>query len=125
MGMPSHPGDRRGWRFNRDKARELRRNTTEAERVLWKHICRRQLEGYRFPRQQPIGPYIVDFFFFEKRLAIELDGGQHSEQVAYDTERTKWLVSQGFHVLRFWKGQVLGEIESVKEMILVAFGSAE
>lgn len=69
------------------KARELRNNPTEAERTLWKHLRLRQLGGYKFRRQQPLGPYIVDLICLEKRLIIEVDGGQHSEQKAYDAER--------------------------------------
>ena len=75
-----------------------------------------------FRRQASIGPYIVDFVCFEKRLAIELDGGQHSDQIAYDSERTRWLGSQGFHVLRFWNNQVLKEVDGVKAMISKALG---
>jgi len=75
------------------------------------------MEGNRFRRQQPIGQYIVDFVCLEKKLVIELDGGQHAEQSAYDAERTAWLECQGFRVLRFWNNQVLEEIEIVKEAI--------
>ena len=100
------------------RARELRKNQTEAERTLWKHLRLRQFGAHKFRRQAPIGPYIVDFVCFENGLVIELDGGQHSEQVLYDSERTKWLESQGFHVLRFWNGQVLNETEAVKAAIL-------
>jgi very-short-patch-repair endonuclease len=103
--------------MNKTKARELRKNLTEAEHALWKHLRLRQLAGYKFRRQQPLGKYIVDFVCFEKRLIIEIDGGQHSEQVAYDSERTAWLETQGFRILRFWNNQVLKEIEVVKEVI--------
>jgi very-short-patch-repair endonuclease len=72
-------------------ARELRKNLTEAERTLWRHLRLRQFGGYKFRRQQPIGNYIVDYVCLEKRLIIELDGGQHSKQIAYDSERTAWL----------------------------------
>ena len=68
-------------------------------------------------RQQPLGRYIVDFVCLEKRLIVELDGGQHAEQVLSDTARTAWLETQGFRVLRFWNNEVLSEIESVKEAI--------
>jgi adenine-specific DNA-methyltransferase len=91
---------------------------TEAERALWKHIRLRQMAGHKFRRQQTIGPYIADFVCFEKRLIIELDGGQHSQQIAYDADRSAWLDSQGFRILRFWNNQVLEEIEAVKEEIL-------
>jgi len=107
---------------NRTKARTLRKNPTDVERALWQHLRRRQLGGDKFRRQQPIGPYIVDFVYFEKRLIIELDGGQHSEQVSYDSERTAWLEAQGFQLLRFWNDQVFKEIEAVKVLILEALG---
>ena len=99
------------------KARELRRNQTEAERALWLQVCNRRLEGNKFRRQQPIGPYVVDFVCFEKKVIIELDGGQHSEQIVYDTKRDAWLESQGYRVLRFWNNQLLGDIEAVLETL--------
>jgi very-short-patch-repair endonuclease len=104
--------------MDRIKARELRKNLTEAELTLWRHLRLRQFGGYKFRRQQPIGKYIVDFVCLEKRLIIEVDGGQHSEQVSYDLERSAWLEEQGFRVLRFWDNQVLKETEAVKEVII-------
>jgi len=103
--------------MTRERARELRKNPTEAEQALWKHLRMCQLEGHKFRRQQPLGRYIVDFVCLEKRLIVELDGGQHAEQVLSDTARTAWLETQGFRVLRFWNNEVLSEIESVKEAI--------
>ncbi|MCH7622317.1 MAG: DUF559 domain-containing protein, partial [Chloroflexi bacterium] len=100
-----------------DRARVLRKNSTDAERRLWQHLRRYQINGCKFRRQQPIGPYIVDFVCFEKRLIIEVDGGQHMLQVEDDNTRTEWLRSQGFQVLRFWNNQVLGDVEAVKYMI--------
>jgi adenine-specific DNA-methyltransferase len=102
------------------RARELRKNMTEAERSLWRHLRLRQFGGHKFRRQQPIGRYIVDFVCLEKQLIVEVDGGHHSEQVAYDLERDTWLGKQGFLILRFWDNEVLKEIESVKEVILKA-----
>jgi len=90
---------------------------TDAERLLWKHLRLRQIEGFKFRRQQPIDDYIVDFVCLEKRLIIEVDGGQHSEKSLYDSERDEWLKSQGFSVLRFWNHQVLKDIEAVKDLI--------
>lgn len=104
--------------MNTAKAKELRRNSTDAERVLWRQLRAHRLAGYKFRRQQPIGRYIVDLVCFEKCLIIELDGGQHAEQVTYDGERTTWLQSQGFRVLRFWNHEVLQNIEGVMEVIL-------
>jgi len=109
-----------GDRMDNNKARELRKNPTEAESNLWRHLRHRQLGGHKFRRQQPIGSYIVDFVCFEKRLIIEVDGGQHSEQAAYNSKRTVWLETQGFRVLRFWNNQVLSELDAVKEMIYEA-----
>ncbi|MBI4382258.1 MAG: endonuclease domain-containing protein [candidate division NC10 bacterium] len=102
------------------RARELRKQLTEAEKALWRHLRLRQIGGYKFRRQQPLGPYVVDFVCFEKQLIVELDGGHHSEQLAYDADRTAWLGSQGYRVLRFWNHQVLGEIEAVNEVIYEA-----
>ena len=92
--------------MDKSQVRELRKHLTETERASWKHLRLRQFKGYKFRRQQPIGKYIVDFACLEKRLIIEVDGGQHSEQTAYDLERDTWLESQGFSVLRFWNNQV-------------------
>lgn len=99
------------------KARELRKNSTEAERRLWQHLRLRQFEGHKFRRQQPLGPYIVDFVCLEKKIVLEVDGGQHSTQVQYDQKRSAWLEVQGFRVLRFWNTEVLKEIDMVKAMI--------
>ena len=101
------------------KARELRKNLTDAERALWKHLRARQIGGYKFRRQQPIGKYIADFVNFKERLIVEVDGGHHSQQVDHDATRTAWLESKGYRVLRFWNIQVLEEIEAVKEVILI------
>jgi very-short-patch-repair endonuclease len=99
--------------MNTALARTLRSNPTEAERALWKQLRLRQLEGYKFRRQQPLGRYIVDFVCFEKKLIIELDGGQHAEQVASDTARSAWIEAQGFRILRFWNHDGLKNIEAV------------
>ena len=77
----------------------------------------RQLFGYRFRRQQPIGKYVVDFVCMEGRVAIEIDGGQHVEHVVYDAQRTKYLKSEGYRILRFWNNNVLQNIEGVKTEI--------
>jgi very-short-patch-repair endonuclease len=103
-----------------DKAKELRKSSTDAERKLWHHLRRYQMNGHKFRRQQPIGPYIVDFVCFEKKLIVEVDGGHHDQQAESDNARTEWLESQGFKVLRFWNNQVLKETESVKLAIMKA-----
>ena len=105
------------------RARELRREPTDAERALWRHLRRRQINGHKFRRQQAIGRFIVDFVCLEKRLVVEVDGGQHSEgQARYDDRRTSWLRSEGYRVLRFWNGDVLREPEGVFEVIRRALG---
>jgi len=105
------------------KARELRKNLTEAERTLWKYLRLRQFDGNKFRRQQPIGKYIVDFVCFEKKLIVEVDGGQYNEQVIYDSERNEWLKKQGFRILRFWNNQILKEIDGVEGSIMEALSS--
>ena len=82
-------------------ARTLRKNLTDAEKRLWQKINRRQIGAFKFRRQHPIGEYIVDFVCLERHLIVELDGGQHAAQVAYDDQRTAWLKSRGYRVLRF------------------------
>ena len=102
----------------RERARQLRKNPTDAERLLWRKLRFWQLDGLKFRRQQPLGRYIVVFICLEKRLVIEVDGGQHSEQVAYDVERDIWLRDQGFNVLRFWNYDVLKNIDGVVDVIV-------
>ena len=104
------------------RARQLRKDSTRAESILWKHLRNRQLEGHKFRRQVPLGQYILDFVCFERRLIVEIDGGHHQGQAAYDDERTKWLESQGFRVLRFWNNDVLGHPDGVAQAILEALG---
>src|ERR1039457_2788947 len=98
-------------------SKQLRRDQTDAERKMWSLLRSRSLAGYKFRRQQPIGPYIADFCCFRPRLIVELDGGQHAEKVEYDQRRTDFLKSEGFEVIRFWDHQVLKEMDSVQEMI--------
>jgi len=101
-------------------ARTLRHNQTDTERELWHLLRRRELAGYKFRRQVPLGPYIADFVCLSARLIVELDGGQHREQITYDSERTKWLEAQHFRVLRFWNNQVFEERDAVLVTILSA-----
>ena len=96
----------------------LRQRSTEAERALWRKLRGRQLEGYKFRRQQPVGPYIVDFVNFEKGIIIELDGGQHVTNRARDEEREAWLRDEGFQIIRFWNNDVFDNMEGVLEVIL-------
>jgi very-short-patch-repair endonuclease len=98
------------------KARDLRNHPTDAERVLWQQLRLRQIGGCRFRRQRPVGHYVVDFVCLEKRVVIEVDGGQHN-QSTYDAKRDDYLRSQGFVILRFWDHEVLKQIDDVKEAI--------
>jgi len=109
-------------------ARRLRHEQTDAEKAIWAILRRKQISGFKFRRQEPIGPYVVDFVSFEKRLIIEIDGGQHAEIQARtrDEARSMWLMGQGYQVLRFWNNEVLADREAVAESIRVAleFGQA-
>ena len=99
-------------------ARALRRNMTDAEKLLWRFLRDRQLGGYKFRRQHPIGPYVVDFVCLEKALVIEVDGGQHATNFDADVKRSDYLNERGLRVLRFWNNEVLKESESVLSVIL-------
>jgi len=101
----------------RQLARSLRKRLTDAERLLWRHLRNRGLGGWKFRRQYPVGPYIVDFICPEKNVVIEVDGGQHAENEALDLERTSYLNKMGYRVFRFWNNQVLQETEAVLEAI--------
>lgn len=105
-------------KYLRPLSQNLRNNSTKQEIILWQYLKQKQL-GVKFRRQQPIGPYIVDFICFEKNLIIELDGGQHNdnEKLLTDEERTKYLESRGFKVLRFWNNEVNNNIEGVIKYI--------
>ena len=103
--------------LNHNRARHLRKTMTDAERKLWRLLRGKQIECFRFRRQQPIGKYIVDFACLEKRLVIEVDGGQHAIHANADRERTAWLESEGYQVLRFWNHQVLKETRIVLDEI--------
>ena len=101
-------------------ARELRHNLTEAEKKLWLVLRAHQMGRVQFRRQHAIGPYIVDFCAPRRKLIIEVDGGQHAEQQEYDAERTAFLGSKGYRVLRFWNHEVLGNFEAVTGVIFEA-----
>jgi very-short-patch-repair endonuclease len=91
---------------------------------LWKYLRRRQLNGFFFRKQCPIGPYIADFACLEARLIIELDGGQHADS-ATDASRDAWFTAQGFRTLRFWNNDVLANTEGVLMTITEALGHLE
>ena len=99
--------------------RGLRRRCTKVEVVLWAKLRNKQLEGAIFRRQHPVGSYIVDFICLKKRLIVEIDGGQHAnaEATVNDQQRTRWLVGQGYQVLRFWNNEVLANTQGVIEVL--------
>ena len=101
-----------------EHARELRHNLTPAERKLWAALRGDKLNGVNFRRQHAIGKYILDFCAVKQKLGIELDGIQHLEQEEYDTERTNYLESQGYRVVRFLNNQVMNDLEGVMHVII-------
>jgi len=101
-------------------ARKLRKNQTDAERVLWQKLRNRQILGVKFRRQMPIGRYVVDFASIEIRLIIELDGSQHIDSQKADDFRTGFLQREGYKVVRFWNNDVLMGTNTVLEAIAQA-----
>jgi very-short-patch-repair endonuclease len=104
------------------KAVQLRKELTPAEAKLWAYIRNGKL-GVNFRRQHAIGNFIPDFVCIQRKLIIELDGGQHLEQEEYDEERTKYLESQGYKVIRFWNNQIMSDINGVINAIQFALES--
>jgi len=102
-----------------ERARELRKRITGAERLLWSELRGKKIEGLRFRRQHPLGSYIADFVCLSVKLIVELDGETHLEpgQKTYDRRRTIWLNRQGYRVLRFWNEEVSGDLALVLTMI--------
>ena len=98
--------------------KSLRINQTDAENRLWFHLRSRKFHGWKFRRQHILQGYIVDFVCLERKLVIELDGGQHADQEIYDNRRTQVLEKDGFKVIRFWNNDVLTNLEGVLETIL-------
>ena len=105
-------------------ARQLRREQTDVERKLWLALRDRRFHKLKFRRQQPIGPYVVDFVSFEAKLIIELDGSQHGlpENEAADRDRTKRLEADGFKVIRFWNSELNDNFDGVLDAIALALG---
>jgi very-short-patch-repair endonuclease len=103
---------------NPNRARALRRSQADVECRLWRLLRDRRLEGFKFRRQQSIGPYFADFACISRRLVVEADGGQHSERAGYDQARTAFLESCGYRVIRFWNHEVMQAQEAVLEEIL-------
>lgn len=117
---PSPLRERAGVRAKLTKqlSKNLRKNLTKAEIKIWRHLKNRAMAGFKFRRQCPIGPYIVDFVCLEKMVVIEIDGGQHADQLKKDARRTAYLKSRGFEVLRFWNNEVLVDTDVVLSTIL-------
>jgi len=103
-------------------SRRLRREATDAERILWARLRSGQLHNIKFRRQQCVGPYIVDFISYEKRFVLEIDGGQHNTEQARkkDEARTAWLKQRGYQMLRVWNNDVLRNTDGVLEKIVEA-----
>ena len=101
-----------------DFARELRKSQTDTERKIWSRLRNRQLAGLKFRRQHEIGPYFADFACVDLKLIVELDGGQHADDIAKDASRTAYLKQEGWTVLRFWNNETLEKTNDVLEEIL-------
>ena len=101
------------------RARIFRKNMTDAEQAIWQSVRNRQLGGFKFRRQKPIGPFIVDFVCVEKKIVIEIDGGQHALNTVHDIKRSDFLRNKGYRILRFWNSDVLKEKNAVLEEILL------
>jgi very-short-patch-repair endonuclease len=99
-----------------ERARRLRRQSTDAERKLWNRLRSRGIDGHKFVRQEPIGPFVVDFVCRESRLIVEVDGGQHATDQR-DVVRERWLRDHHYRVLRFWNNDVLANTDGVLEVI--------
>ena len=106
-------------------ARQLRRQQTDAENMLWSRLRAHRLFGLKFRRQQPMGSYVVDFFCPEKMLIVELDGGQHQDRAGYDQARDDWLKSEGYTVLRYWNNELMCNLDGVLEDICRCAGVLE
>ena len=116
-------GSRKLKRQNIFRARQLRVEATDAEARLWVHLRNRSLGGFKFRRQFPVGPYVADFVCIERKLIVELDGGQHADNPA-DERRTRFLELRGYRVIRFWNPDVLSNTDGVLEMILLELEKA-
>jgi very-short-patch-repair endonuclease len=100
-------------------SRRLRRDSTNAELRLWNRLRSRSIDGHKLTRQQPIGRYIVDFVCRERRLIVEVDGGQHAEN-STDHSRDQWLRDHNYRVLRFWNNDIMNNMDGVLEIIAAA-----
>jgi len=107
-----------------DRARKLRRDSTDAEKVLWAAL-REKLPQEKFRRQSPVGPYFADFLSFAHKFIVEVDGGQHGEHTEHDAARTAMLEREGYRVLRFWNNDVLENTDGVVEQISLSLRERE
>jgi very-short-patch-repair endonuclease len=105
---------------NTKRAKELRHQASPAERRLWQYLLKSQLDGHKFSRQIPIGPYFADFVCRNARLVVELDGYSHDVRVEYDAVRTKFIEAQGYRVIRFSNEDVMKNVEGVLTMLGLA-----
>ena len=103
--------------------KSLRKSQTDAESMLWYYLRNRNFQNDKFRRQHVLCGYIVDFVCLEKRLVIELDGGQHAESIEYDSTRTLTLEADGFQILRFWNDEIFNNIEDILETICEALNT--
>ncbi|MGQ0483969.1 MAG: endonuclease domain-containing protein [Hyphomicrobiales bacterium] len=103
------------------RVRKLRRTETAAEKRLWGYLRGRRLGGYKFLRQEPVGPYVADFLCREKKLIVEADGATHgsAEEIAHDRARTVWLEAHGYDILRFWNEDIFTGLDDVLDAILL------
>ncbi len=118
--MPNSKPSRKPWRSSAvitNRARELRRQMTPAERKLWARVRNHQLDGLHIRRQFTLERFIADFYYAPSRLVIEIDGDVHAEQVEHDEVRTEWLIERGYQVIRFTNEDVMKRLESVLEKI--------
>jgi len=105
-------------------AKTLRKRMTDAEHRLWYHLRAHRFAGAKFKRQVPIGTYVADFVCFDRKIIIEVDGGQHANRVR-DIHRDAWFTTQGFRTLRFWNNDVLKNTTGVLEVIATAIGVSD
>ena len=99
----------------KERARVLRQDMTIAENRMWYFLRNRRLNGYKFVREYVIGDYIADFVCRDKKLIVEIDGGQHMEAAEYDQRRTNYLTAKGYKVVRFWNNEVLLNVQGVSD----------
>jgi very-short-patch-repair endonuclease len=99
-------------------SQRLRREMTDAERLLWSRLRARQLDGHKFVSQFPVGNAVADFACRSARLVVELDGGQHADAAEADAERTRIIEALGYHLVRFWNNDVMANLDGVLEAIL-------